>query len=123
MAASGSDVGDAHRPRSRSRSPPAFAATTLRTLLPSESQCRWAENSLADRPLDLTDVLKRSQEMAAQMAATRLLNEVFVEMGLPSHDRLANAVAAASKAGILNHMESKDLRGVNRRGNDAKHSF
>ena len=59
------------------------ATLTLRDLLPDASARTWrqAGSIIADRPLDLSDVLQRTQLMAAQMAAPKCLGEVLLERG------------------------------------------
>ena len=69
-------------------------ATTLRELLPEASRRRWQPGRLADRPLELDDVLQRAQFMAAAMAANKLLNGVLKDNGQPVHSHLLDAVNA-----------------------------
>ena len=76
---------------------------------------------MADRPIQLSDVLERSQCMAASMAANKLLNEVLAEMGASTHSRLVDAIEAAFSMGILSRGERHDLRRLNQMANVAKH--
>ena len=67
-------------------------ATTLRGLLPEDSRRMWRPDGLADRPLELDDVLQRAQFMAAAMAANQLLHEVLKDNDQPVHSHLLGAV-------------------------------
>ena len=95
--------------------------TTLRELLPESSRRRWAAEGIADRPLDLEEVMTRAQLMAASMAANKLLNEVLREMHAPTHERLLDAIDACLAIGVLNRREAGDLRHLNRVANQCKH--
>ena len=97
--------------------------TTLRELLPEASRARWIRGGLADRPLELGDVMQRAQLMAAAMAANKLLNEVLVDMGMEKQSRLLDAVQKGYEVGVLSRAERDDLKKLNRLANQARFDF
>lgn len=112
--------------RPRSRSPPGATPTTLRDLLPRDLDLSalWkSKGGFMDRPLNLMEIMDRSQCMAAQMAANKLLQEVLVEMGFVAEKRFLANLEAAEQAGILTRRECADFRRLNHRANAAKYEL
>ncbi len=111
--------------RSRSRSPPPPLPPPpvgcLRDFLAEASRRNWDPASLADRQMDLSKIMERAQLMTAQHVALKMLNEVFAEMSLTTHNDLWSAVRAAGDIGILNDRQRLDLQRLNRSANRAKH--
>ena len=95
----------------------------MRELLPEDSRTKWLAGGLADRPLDLNDIMQRAQHMTAAMAANKLLVEVLTELDVPVHSRLLDNIDACFAFGILNRHERDNLRKINTLANKARFVF